>query len=100
MKGRRRGRFRSRSKTFLATRDSPCSRVLYAKQLVLTSFDSVDIAYTTARFAHKYDAPFLLKSANAYQSAHVFNDDQPQVRAAGIPVTASRHAHMFFTFGF
>ena len=54
-------------------------RILYAKQLELTSIDS---AYTAARFGHKYDAPFLLKSADAYLSAHVFTDDQPQVRAA------------------
>ena len=61
-------------------------KILYAKQLELTSTKS---AYTAARFGHKYDAPFLLKSADAYLSAHVFTADQPQVHAAGRPVPAS-----------
>ena len=69
-------------------------KILYAKQLELASIDSIDSAYTAARFAHKYDAPFLLKSADAYLSAHVSTADQLQVHAAGRPVPASQHAHM------
>ena len=58
-------------------------KILYAKQLELASIDSINSAYTAARFGHKYDSPFLLKSADAYLSAHVFTDDRrPQVRAA------------------
>ena len=60
-------------------------RILYAKQFELTSTRS---AYTAARFGHKYDAPFLLNIADAYLSAHVFTDDQPEVRAAGRPIPA------------
>ena len=66
-------------------------KMLYAKQLELTSTNS---AYTAARFGHKYDAPFLLKSADAYLSAHVLTADQPQVRDDERPVPASRHTHM------
>ena len=61
-------------------------KILYAKHFELTSIDSVDVAYTAARFGHKYDAPLLLKSADAYLSAHVFTDDKPQVRAARRPL--------------
>ena len=61
-------------------------KMLYAKQLELTRTDS---AYTAARFGHKYDAPFLLKSADAYLSAHVLTADQPQVREIGGFVPAS-----------
>jgi len=64
-------------------------KILYAKQLVLTSFDSVDVAYMAARFGHKYDAPLLLKSADAYLSVHVFTDDKPQVHAARRPLPVS-----------
>ena len=61
-------------------------KILYAKQTELPSTDS---AYTAARFGHKYDAPLLLKRADAYLSGHVFTADQPQVHAAGRPVPAS-----------
>ena len=54
-------------------------KILYAKQLELASIDSIKCAYTAARFGHKYDAPFLLKSADVYLSTHVFTADQPQV---------------------
>ena len=64
-------------------------KILYAKQIELTSIDSIDSAYTAARFGHKYDAPFLLKGADAYLSAHVLTHDQPQVRDDGRPVPAS-----------
>ena len=61
-------------------------KILYAKQFELTRTDS---AYTAARFGHKYDAPFLLKSADAYLSAHVLKADQPQVHHDERPVPAS-----------
>ena len=61
-------------------------KILYAKQFELTSTDS---AHTAARFGHKYNAPFLLQSADAYLSAHVLTADQPQVRDDGRPVPAS-----------
>ena len=64
-------------------------RALCAKQLELTSIDSIDSAYTVAGFGHKYNAPFLLKSADAYLSAHVLTADQRQVRDDGRPVPAS-----------
>ena len=64
-------------------------KILYAKQPVCTSFHSVDSAHTAARFGHKCDAPLLLKSADAYLSAHVFTDDQPRVHAARRPLPAS-----------
>ena len=61
-------------------------KILYAKQTELPSTDS---AYTAARFGHKYDAPLLLKRADAYLSAHVFTADQPQVRRDKRQVPAS-----------
>ena len=64
-------------------------KILYAKQLVLISFDSVGVAYTAARFGHKYDAQVLLKSADAYLSAHVFTEDKPWVHAARRPLPVS-----------
>ena len=69
-------------------------KILYAKQFELTSTFSIDSAYTAARFAHKYDAPLLLKSADAYLCAHVLPSDQPQVHAARRPLPVSCYAHM------
>ena len=51
--------------------------MMYAKEFELHSIKS---AYTAARFGHKYDAPFLLKSADAYLSDNVLIADLPQVR--------------------
>ena len=68
-------------------------KILYAKQLVLTSFDSVNVGYTAACFGHKYDAPFLLKSADAHLSAHVCTDNKPEVHAARRPLPVSLYAH-------
>ena len=63
-------------------------KILYGR-LEPTCIDSNESAHMAARFGHKYDAPFLLKSADAYLSARVFVDDHPQVRATGKPVPAS-----------
>ena len=64
-------------------------KILYAKDFELTSIDSIDSAYTAARFAHKYDVPLLLKSADVYLSANVLTAEQPQVHAASRHVSAS-----------